>query len=204
VKEIAELVRGLADTDPAVRDASASKLYMLGVEPADAILNAWCRDPELAALLLRRGRGATGESERGGFLGTTVGVAVMPEIFEKIHAANCSPRLAEVPPDQDAREFELHFGPGISLDILTTRAPGGGGSIARFLEKHGEGIQQVEYLTTDVGRAAELLRARFGLTSVYPATRSGADGTRVNFFLVSTAQGGKILIELVEAAGTRM
>lgn len=204
MKEIAELVRGLADTDPAVREASASKLYALGVEPADAVLENWCRDPELAALLLRRGSpGAAGESERGGFLGTTVGVAVMPENFEKIHAANCSPRLAEVPPDQDAREFELHFGPGISLDILTTRAPGGSGAIARFLEKHGEGIQQVEYLTIDVGRAAELLRARFGLAPVYPATRSGADGTRVNFFLVDAPRGGKILIELVEAAGTR-
>ncbi len=204
MKDIAELVRGLADTDPAVREASASKLYTLGVEPADAVLKSWCRDPELAALLLHQGPDAAAESNRPGLPGTTVGVGVMPENFEKIHAANCSPRLAQVPPDQDAREFELHFASDISLDILTTGAPSGGGAIARFLEKHGEGIQQVEYLTIDVGRAAELLRARFGLTPVYPATRSGADGTRVNFFLVDAPRGGKILIELVEAAEAQM
>jgi hypothetical protein len=33
---------------------------------------------------------------------------------------------------------------------------------------------------------------------VYEATRSGADGTRVNFFLVPAAEGRKVLIELVE------
>jgi hypothetical protein len=37
---------------------------------------------------------------------------------------------------------------------------------------------------------------------VYRATRAGADGTRVNFFLVP-AQGKKVLIELVEATQGR-
>ena len=84
------------------------------------------------------------------------------------------------------------------LDILTTKAPGGGGAIARFLEKFGEGIQQVELEVTDVDRATEILRKRFQLEPVYPATRPGADGTRVNFFLVSTADNKKVLVELVE------
>ena len=51
---------------------------------------------------------------------------------------------------------------------------------------------------TDVDRATEILRARFKLDPIYPATRSGASGTRVNFFLVTTSNGKKVLVELVE------
>jgi len=89
---------------------------------------------------------------------------------------------------------------GARLDILTTREPGGAGAIARYLLKFGEGIQQVEISVTDVDGAMEILRRRFALEPVYPATRPGADGTRMNFFLVPKADGGKVLIELVESA----
>jgi hypothetical protein len=132
----------------------------------------------------------------------TVGIAVRPTTFEKIRSANGSPPLADAPRDQDVLEFEIiGSSSGMSrtrLDILTTKAPGGGGAIARFLEKFGEGIQQVELEVTDVDRATEILRKRFQLEPVYPATRPGADGTRVNFFLVSTADNKKVLVELVE------
>ncbi len=64
--------------------------------------------------------------------------------------------------------------------------------------KFGEGIQQIEINVTDVDRATEILRIRFALEPVYPATRAGADGTRVNFFLAPAPQGKKVLIELVE------
>jgi hypothetical protein len=84
------------------------------------------------------------------------------------------------------------------LDILTTNAPGGNGAIARFLSKFGEGIQQVEIDVTDADRATEFLRTRFNLEPIYPATRSGANGTRVNFFLVNAPNSQKVLIELVE------
>jgi hypothetical protein len=103
-----------------------------------------------------------------------------------------------VPPDQDAEEFELDFAGGISLDILTTREPGGSGAIAKFLAKLDEGIQQVEYRCTDVNRASQILKDRLKVASVYPDTRAGADGTRVNFFLVKSPDGGKVLIELYE------
>jgi hypothetical protein len=137
---------------------------------------------------------------------TTVGVAVTPETFGRVHSANGSPRLADVPPDQDAKEFELHFAQGVRLDILTTREPGGTGAIARYLQKSGEGIQQVELLARNVDAATEILRSGFGVQPIYPATRAGADGTRVNFFLVSLPgkgpEKGKILIELVEPAAS--
>jgi len=127
-----------------------------------------------------------------------VGLAVPRESFELIRAANGSPRLSEVPPDQDAEEFELHFPHGVMLDILTTREPGGSGAIARYLARFGGGVQQVEFRCTNVDRATQILKDKFGIASIYPATRPGADGTRVNFFLVTTPNGGKVLIELYE------
>jgi hypothetical protein len=128
---------------------------------------------------------------------------VLPETFDKIRAANSSPPLADTPPDQDILEFEIEFAgrfiPTPRLDILTTKAPDGNGAIARFLEKFREGIQQVEIDVTDVDRATEILRSRFQVEPIYPATRSGANGTRVNFFLVTSWNGAKVLVELVEA-----
>jgi hypothetical protein len=126
----------------------------------------------------------------------------LPETFDKIRAGNGSTPVADAPADQDVIEFELElvqdFTAPVRLDILTTRAPGGGGAIARFLEKFGEGIQQIELDVAEVDRATEILRTRFHLDPIYPATRLGADGTRVNFFLVPTADNKKVLVELVE------
>jgi tellurite resistance protein TerC len=132
----------------------------------------------------------------------TVGIAVSPETFERIRSANGSPPLADAPADQDVLEFELDFEGDFvrrpRLDILTTKAPGGGGAIDRFLEKFGEGIQQVEIDVTDVDRATRILREKFKIDPIYPATRPGANGTRVNFFLVARYDGTKVLVELVE------
>ncbi len=122
-----------------------------------------------------------------------MGLAVQRETFSKIRAAHSVSRLAEVPSDQDAEEFELHFANGVSLDILTSRAPGGDGAIARYLGKFGEGVQQVEFRCSNVDRATEILKEKFGVSAVYPETRPGADGTRVNFFLMPVPGGGKVL-----------
>ncbi len=178
------LITRLSSPDAAVRAAAAGELYRLGCAAGDAVVDRWRALPEFAALLAGP---------------PTVGLAVQPKTFEMIRAANGSPRLADVPPDQDAREFELNFDRGARLDILTSKAPGGSGAIARFLEKFGEGIQQVEYEIRDADRATEILRARFSLQPVYPQTRPGADGTRVNFFLAATPDDKKVLIELVES-----
>jgi hypothetical protein len=164
-------------------------------------LQDWEQDDELQGLMVRENV----ESVTPVGLSVarlTVGIAVLPETFDKIRAANGTPQLAEAPADQDALEFELEFsGSGMSyvhLDILTTKSPGGNGAIARFLEKFGEGIQQVEMDVTDVDRATEILRTRFGVEPIYPATRPGANGTRVNFFLVTARNNQKVLVELVE------
>lgn len=193
--ELAALIRGLSSSDPANRERCARQLFGRGRELARAATTDWLTDPEFAATMIL---------DASQFPVATIGIAVTPETFGRIHTANGSPRLADVPPDQDAKEFELHFAQGVQLDILTTREPAGTGAIARYLQKFGEGIQQVELLARNVDVATEILRSRFGVQPIYPATRAGADGTRVNFFLVSFREKGPekgtILIELVEPA----
>jgi len=179
----------LSSSDPSERAAGARDIFRAGRELADDASSEWQSAPEFAALLERH---ADNNPQ------TTVGLAVNPITFEAIRDANGSPHLDDVPPDQDAREFELHFAENVALDILTTRDPHGQGAIARYLSKFGEGIQQVEYRCRDVNAATALLKNKFGIEAVYPQTRPGADGTRINFFLARTPAGDKVLIELYE------
>ncbi len=196
--DITRWIAQLADSDPQNRAEAALRLYLEGSGLCTPLLTQWLADPEFRELTLPGEVKATAGSDFGP-ASIVVGVAVRPETFERIRAANNSPALADVPPDQDAKEFELHFETRIELDILTTRDPGGKGAIAGFLEKFGEGIQQIEVYVGDVDRATEILRLRFGLKPIYPAARAGAGGTRINFFLAPTQQGKKVLIEFVEA-----
>ncbi len=181
-------IEGMTSSEPEVRVVSATEICRTGRAQADHAAFPWWDDEELYKLL------------EGSSPHVTVGLAVHPERFEKIREACGSPRLAEVPPEQDAQEFEIHLPGGLSMDVLTSREPAGSGAIAKFLNKFGEGVQQIEYRCANVDRATQILRDKFGLAPVYPATRAGADGTRVNFFLVSAPSAGKVLIELYEPA----
>lgn len=181
-------IAGICAAEASERKNSAAEIYASGRRSAERASEKWWSDDELSKLLLKP------HPE------VTVGLAVQRETFSKIRGANGVARLAEVPSEQDAEEFELHFPDGVSLDILTSRAPGGDGAIARYLGKFGEGVQQVEFRCSNVDRATEILKDKFGVAAVYPETRAGADGTRVNFFLVKLPETGKILIELYESA----
>jgi tellurite resistance protein TerC len=196
-----QIIAHLADNDPAERAWTASKLFNEGLSRTFDSLQAWERDEELLSLLMRE-KPASDVPVTPNGVRLTVGIAVLPATFEKIRSANGSPPLADAPADQEVSEFELEFSesglPHVHLDILTTKAPGGNTAIARFLAKFGEGIQQVELDVTDVDRATQILRTRFEVEPVYPATRPGANGTRVNFFLVPAANNQKLLIEFVE------
>jgi hypothetical protein len=187
--DIASFIPSLGSSEPAERERAARALFEAGSALARRAISRWLESPPLAALLGREASGA---------LEFTVGVAVQTETFNRLRAANGSPRLADVPAEQDAKEFELEFQGGVRLDILSTRQPGGGGAIDRFLGKFGEGIQQIEIVVSDLDRATDALREHFSIAPIYPAARGGADGTRVNFFLVPTGDGGKVLIEFVE------
>lgn len=197
--DLAEWIRSLADSDPGSRRAAAAQLHSAGATLFLCTAREWLKDPELRELVHPFFANPTGEPgwENIPF---SIGIAVQPENFERIRTANGSPRLADVPPDQDAMEFEFRSDDHEEFDILTTRDPGGPGAIARYLKKFGEGIQQIEVNVTSVNRATEILRTRFGLTPVYPETHAGANGTRVNFFLIPAAEGKRVLIELVEPA----
>lgn len=181
-------IENMSSNDPEVRVTAATEIHREGRGLADHAVYPWWSDEELAKLL-----GAPNP-----FI--TVGLAVQPTRFQQIREAAGLPRLAEVPPDQDAREFEMHLPGGLSIDILTSREPEGSGAIAKFLQRFGEGIQQVEFRCEDVDRATQILREKFGLTAVYPQMRPGADGTRVNFYLISAPGAGKVLVELYEPA----
>lgn len=183
-------IRGLSDSHFGTRAESAREIFQRGCELARPAIESWLADDMLSSLLVM---------DRSGFPEATVGLAVEPSTFEAIWKAFGSPRFAEVPPDQDAREFELQFPGGVRLDILTTRNREASGALARHLQKFGESIQQVELLVKNVDHATEIFRLHFQLLPIYPVTRAGADGTRVNFFLAPAAEGKKVLIELVEA-----
>ena len=207
-------IANLSAPDAAQRFAAARGLYDLGRERALSTITHWRSEPDFSCFLSRVQRPAPVTTVQSLApakpypANATVGIAVTPANFERIRAAAGSPPLSNVPPDQDAMEFEWNMmGKGqdsdqnvvpVSLDILTTRNAAGDGAIAKFLAKFGEGIQQVEIDVADVDRATQVLAEKFGQKAIYPATRPGADGTRVNFFLASAEDGKRILIELVE------
>ena len=196
-----EHIRKLADADPRQRAQIAQDLFSSGKVRLLHSFPDWMANLDFGALVVQE-QFVQPNGEKGLAAKITIGIAVFPETFEKIRTANDSPPLSDAPSDQDVLEYELEFHQGpvppLRLDILTTKVLGGGGAIARFLEKFGEGIQQVEIDVTDVDRATEILRAKFKLEPIYPATRPGANGTRVNFFLVPGTGGKKTLVELVE------
>ena len=185
VRDLPAVIRALSNAGPE-GEAALAEIHRRGRALADPIVRAWAADPEFAALL--------GPEPRA-----TVGLAVAFETFARIFAAWRPAGYAHVPPEQDAREFEIAVS-GAHLDILTSKDPAGAGAIARYLAKFAEGIQQVEYRVADVDRATHILREKFQQPAVYPQTRQGADGTRINFFLASSPGGPQVLIELYQAA----
>jgi hypothetical protein len=187
---ISSAIRNLSAADESTRVAAAAEIYRQGRSSADRAVFDWWKDAELSELLLSPKPIVT------------VGVAVRRETFARIRGANGQPALADVPPEQDAEEFELHFADGVELDVLTSREPSGQGAIARFLEKFGEGVQQVEFRCLNVNRAMAILRERLRLAPIYPKARAGANGSKVNFVLVPVpgagAENAKVLIEFYE------
>jgi hypothetical protein len=189
---LAQSIADLASADASKKVAAAGEIYWLGRAKAGSAISDWWAESELSALLA------------GPQPAITVGLAVQRDTFGRIRIANGTPRLADVPPDQDAEEFELHFPQEILLDILTTREPGGSGAIAKYLAKFGEGVQQVEFRCANVDRATQILKDKFRVHPVYPATRNGADGTQVNFFLLACPDRERVLIELYEVKSSEV
>jgi methylmalonyl-CoA/ethylmalonyl-CoA epimerase len=102
----------------------------------------------------------------------------------------------EVNEEQGVREAMLAVGDsGSCIQLLAPLTPDS--TIAKFLDRSGEGIQQVAYGVDDIDAASAELRSR-GVRLLYDEPRRGTAGSRVNF--VHPKDVGGVLVELVQAA----
>jgi methylmalonyl-CoA/ethylmalonyl-CoA epimerase len=102
----------------------------------------------------------------------------------------------EVNEEQGVREAMLAVGKsGACVQLLAPLTPDS--PIAKFLDRNGEGVQQVAYGVEDIDATSAELRAR-GVRLLYDEAKRGTAGSRVNF--VHPKDAGGVLVELVEAA----
>ncbi len=102
----------------------------------------------------------------------------------------------EVNEEQGVREAMLAIGDSDSyLQLLAPLRPDS--AIGKFLDRAGEGVQQVAYRVDDIDAVSAALRKR-GLRLLYHEAKRGTAGSRVNFVHPKDAMG--VLIELVEPA----
>jgi methylmalonyl-CoA/ethylmalonyl-CoA epimerase len=103
----------------------------------------------------------------------------------------------EVNEEQGVREAMLSVtgSGGPYLQLLAPLHPDS--TIAKFLDRNGEGVQQVAYGVDDLDAASAALRER-GVRLLYPQPRHGTSDSRVNF--IHPKDAGGVLVELVEAA----
>ena len=102
----------------------------------------------------------------------------------------------EVNEEQGVREAMLAVGDsGSCIQLLAPLTPES--TIAKFLDRSGEGIQQVAYGVDDIDAACADLREK-GVRLLYDEPKRGTAGSRINF--VHPKDAGGVLVELVEAA----
>jgi methylmalonyl-CoA/ethylmalonyl-CoA epimerase len=97
--------------------------------------------------------------------------------------------------EQGVREAMMDAGNGSCVQLLAPLTPES--TIARFLDRHGPGIQQVAYRVDDIEHVAAVLRER-GMRLLYDESKRGTSNSRVNF--VHPRDAGGVLVELVEPA----
>lgn len=99
----------------------------------------------------------------------------------------------EINESQGIEEAMLDLADGTRLQLL---APlNADSTIAKFLERSGEGMQQLAFRVTNIDDAmANVLSA--GMRLIYPESRIGTAGSKINF--VHPKDVGGVLIELVQ------
>ena len=128
-----------------------------------------------------------------------VGVAV-PDLDEAIafYRDSYGMELAheEVNEEQGVREAMMRVGTsGSCIQLLAPLTPES--TIAKFLDRNGQGIQQLAYRVEDIDAVCATLRER-GLRLLYDTPKRGTSNSRVNF--IHPKDAGGILVELVEPA----
>ncbi len=102
----------------------------------------------------------------------------------------------EVNEEQGVREAMMRVGDsGSCIQLLAPLSPES--TIAKFLDRNGQGIQQLAYRVDDIDAVCATLRDR-GLRLLYDTPKRGTSNSRVNFIHPKDARG--ILVELVEPA----
>ena len=102
----------------------------------------------------------------------------------------------EVNEEQGVREAMLAVGDsGQCIQLLAPLNENS--TIAKFLARNGQGIQQIAYRVTDIDAVSATLRER-GVRLLYDAAKRGTSDSRVNF--VHPKDAGGVLVELVEPA----
>lgn len=102
----------------------------------------------------------------------------------------------EVNEEQGVREAMLAVGDsGQCIQLLAPLNENS--TIAKFLVRNGQGIQQLAYRVTDIDAVSATLRER-GVRLLYDAAKRGTSDSRVNF--VHPKDAGGVLVELVEPA----
>jgi methylmalonyl-CoA/ethylmalonyl-CoA epimerase len=134
-----------------------------------------------------------------------VGIAVRDlEIAKKWYHDNLGMIVLheEVNEDQGIVEAMLSVrGAAVGSAALQLMAPVDDSSvIAKFLDKHGPGLQQLAYRTSDLDTLSRRLRDQ-GIRLVYEHPRRGTANSRINF--IHPKDCGGVLIELVEPAADR-
>ena len=100
----------------------------------------------------------------------------------------------EVNEEQGVREAMVDVaGSGSFLQLLAPLTPES--TIAKFLARNGQGMQQLAFRVSDIDVASERLRAA-GVRLLYDAPKRGTAGSRVNF--AHPKDCGGVLVELVE------
>jgi methylmalonyl-CoA/ethylmalonyl-CoA epimerase len=132
-----------------------------------------------------------------------VGIAVADldaaiAFYERVFGMRCVHQ--ETNWEQGVREAMLAVGvtgSGGQLQLLAPLTPDS--TIARFLDRHGPGLQQLAYTVADIDTATAALRDA-GIALLYEVARRGTAGSRVNF--IHPKDAGGVLVELVEPAAT--
>ena len=104
----------------------------------------------------------------------------------------------EVNEEQGVREAMLAVGDsGQCIQLLAPLNEDS--TIAKFLARNGQGIQQLAYRVTDIDAVSATLRER-GVRLLYDAPKRGTSDSRVNF--VHPKDAGGVLVELVQPAAS--
>ncbi|WEV78362.1 methylmalonyl-CoA epimerase [Janibacter cremeus] len=126
-----------------------------------------------------------------------VGVAV-PDLDDAIafYRDSLGMELAheETNEEQGVREAMMRVGDsGSCIQLLAPLTPES--TIAKFLDRNGQGMQQLAYRVEDIDAVCATLRER-GLRLLYDTPKRGTSNSRVNFIHPKDARG--VLVELVE------